>query len=383
MKNFTIIFRTTNACNLNCTYCYDKSNHNNIYKENEEFNLKIPDITRYIEKLWKNKNDNSEIIFHGGEPLIINSKNYDLLMGKIKNLYPNVKFSIQTNATLLNNEIIQILKKYNVHIGISLDGYNNLTNSCRIYKNGKNSFNDVLSNINLLKEQNINFGIIMTLTNNILNKEKELYDFLKTNNLKCNIRPAFQCSDSNNVTFMNNENYFTFFKNMFNLWIEDTSEDRVKLTQIREIYDEFAKSLNNSYANHSCSTSGRCPMNFISLDSKGNLYSCNRTYNNSNFFYGNIENISIESLINKIKNNILIRETKIMTTKCGTCKLYNECKGGCPANAYAIHNDPNMPEDTWCIAKYKIRKYVDNYLEKNGIKKDYEELKYGRNLCKK
>lgn len=383
MKNFTIIFRITNACNLNCTYCYDKNNRISIYKENENFKFKIPDIIRYIDKLWQDKDDYCELIFHGGEPLVINPENYDLLMEKIKKSYKNVKFSIQTNGTLLNAENIKVLKKYNVHIGISLDGYNDITNKHRIYKNGKNSFNTVMNNINLLKEQKIGFGIIMTLTKNILGKENELYNFIKINKLKCNLRPAFASNSFSNIDFMDNNDYHVFFKNMFNLWIEDVSENRTKLTQIRELYDEFAKTLDDNYNNYSCSSSGKCAMNFISLDVTGNLFACNRTYNNSDFFYGNIEDISIDSLKSKIKSYVITREAEIKKTKCGTCKLYKECKGGCPANAYSIYNSFNMPEDTWCIAKYKIREYVNNYLDKNGIKKDYEKIKYERNLYKK
>ena len=95
MKNKTIIFRMTNSCNLNCVYCYDKFNHSNIKKENEKFNLKIPCIMQYIEKLWNNKNAKSEIIFHGGEPLIINEENYEKLLKNIRAIYPNSIFTIQ------------------------------------------------------------------------------------------------------------------------------------------------------------------------------------------------------------------------------------------------------------------------------------------------
>ena len=327
MRNFTIIFRSTNSCNLNCKYCYDKNNHTNLIKENEEFTSKIPNIIKYIKKLWPNTNASSEIIFHGGEPLIINYQNYDALLWQIKKLYPKARFSIQTNATLLNKNITAILKKYNVHVGISLDGYDEITNKFRVYKNNKNSFTDVLSKIDLLKKENINFGIIMTLTNQILNKEDELYEFLRNNKLNCNIRPAFKCNNSMDISFMTNESYFKFFKKLFNIWIEDTSDDNVRLTQIKEIYDEFVKCLDSSYSNKSCATSGKCALNFISLDSDGNLYSCNRTYNNKEFFYGNINDIDIAILLEKIKKIVDYRNEQIKSGKCGTCEIYSECMG--------------------------------------------------------
>lgn len=372
MRNFTIIFRITNSCNLNCTYCYDKGNRINVKKENEEFYNKIPEIVNNINKLWENKEESSEIIFHGGEPLIINARNYEILLDKIKNQYKNVRFSIQTNATLLNEDFIKIFKKYNVHIGISLDGFDKNTNQYRIYRNGKNSFEDVMKKIELLKLNNMSFGIIMTLTKNVVNREEEFYKFICDNNLRCNIRPAFQCSETD-VDFMTNETYYEFFKKIFNIWIKDESK-KLKITQIREIYDEFAKVLEPSYNNKSCSSSGNCFINFISLDCMGNLYSCNRTYNNKEFFYGNISEISKKQLEEKIIEKVKSRTQYIEKCKCKKCILYDECKGGCPANAYSMHKKIGMPDDSFCEAKIGIRNYVNNYIEKNGIKKDYTEM---------
>lgn len=373
MKNFTIIFRVTNSCNLNCKYCYDKQNHMNMREENERFSLKMSSFVDNISSLWNDKNAKSEIIFHGGEPLIINADNYDRLMAKIKEIYPNAKFSMQTNATLLNEKNIKILKKYNVHIGISIDGFDEQTNHCRVYKNGKNSFDKIMQNIKLLKDNNVSFGIIMTLTNSAKGKEQEFYKFISENDLKCNIRPAFQCNQSN-VDFMTNDDYFEFFQKIFDIWIKDENKT-IKLTQIREIYDEFAKALQPNYRNKSCSVSGNCFKNFISLDTMGNLYSCNRTYNNPEFFYGNISEMEIEQLEKKINERIRERQQYLEKSKCKKCKIYDECKGGCPANSYSLHGRRDSVDDSFCTAKMKIKDYINEYLNENEIRKDYEEMR--------
>ena len=216
MKNITIIFRMTSTCNLNCIYCYDKANHIMKKKENDNFKKRIPDIVESIEKLWKNREDRGEIIFHGGEPLIIDTANYEELMQKIKSIYPNTKFSIQTNGTLINEKYIELFKEYNMHVGISLDGYDEITNKYRVYKNKKNSFNDVMRKINLLHRKDVDFGVIMTINSSIVGKEKQLYDFIKEYKLKCNIRPAFK-SNNEEIEYMTNEEYCIFFKNLFNI----------------------------------------------------------------------------------------------------------------------------------------------------------------------
>ena len=100
----------TNSCNLNCTYCYDKNNHSNVKKENQIFLEKIPNIISNINKIWGKQNQKNEIIFHGGEPLIIDATSYDIFINEIKKNYPNTKFSMQTNGTLIDLEKIELIK---------------------------------------------------------------------------------------------------------------------------------------------------------------------------------------------------------------------------------------------------------------------------------
>lgn len=190
-KNPTIILRMTNSCNLNCSYCYDKSNHINPKKENNKIINNMNNIVENIKKLLINKNCKDKIIFHGGEPLLINAETYEKLILKLIEFNPDIKFSIQTNGTLLTKEHINIFKKYDVSIGISLDGYNEEMNKYRVYSNGKNTFNTVMKRIELLKNEKVKFGLIMSLSKEILGHEQELYDFIAQNNLKCNIRPIF------------------------------------------------------------------------------------------------------------------------------------------------------------------------------------------------
>ncbi len=374
MKNKIIIFRMTNACNLNCEYCYDKCNHITVKKENEDFSEKIPNIIKYIEEIWKEKDEKAEIIFHGGEPLVINPENYINLMEKIKEKFNKVRFSIQTNATLINEKYIEIFKKYDVHIGISLDGYDEETNKYRVYKSGRNSFKNVIEKISLLQDNNIKFGVIMTVNRTVLDNELKLYNFIKKYNLNCNIRPAFKSADNSNIDYMNEKEYYLFFTNLFNIWINDKNAE-VKISQIKELKDEFIKVLEPNYCNRSCSSSECCQHNFISLDRNGNVYSCNRTYNNKKFFYGNLQKNSMQQIEEKINKLCEERKEYIRSSKCHNCILYTECYGGCPANAYSLHNKINSLDDEYCNAKIKIRMYVKEYIEKHNLNNEYKEMK--------
>ena len=193
LKNLVIILRMSNNCNLNCAYCYDKNNHNNKCNENIYINNNIDKIVSNIVKLISHTHEKCKIIFHGGEPLMINASVYECLINKILEKIPKAFFSIQTNATLLTPNHINVFKRYNVSIGISLDGYNEKMNKCRVFKNGKNSFNVVMDKIKYLNKYSIKYGVIMSLSRDIIGHEEELYNFIYYNNINCDIRPVF-CS---------------------------------------------------------------------------------------------------------------------------------------------------------------------------------------------
>ena len=255
-----------------------------------------------------------------------------------------------------------------------MDGYNETQNKCRVYANGKNSYDLVMKKIKLLQDNNMRFGIIMTLSKGIVGHEKELYDFIAENRIGCNIRPAFFSGNGDDNEFvMTNEEYYNFFKNIFEIWYND--KEKVKLTQIREIYEEFAKALNVKYKVKSCSVSENCFENFISLDIDGNLYSCNRSYNNKELYYGNMKNKKIEEVYKKMKEFVEERKKYIENSKCKKCVIYRYCRGGCPASAYNTNGSIYSGDDYFCEAKIKIYRYVKARLEETGARELYEKSK--------
>ena len=257
-------------------------------------------------------------------------------------------------------------------VGISLDGCNEEQNSCRIYKNGKNTFNRVMESIHLLQKNNVKFGVIITLSKKILGHENELYEFIKVNRLQCSVRPAFPVRNSNNKLILSSKEYFEFFKNFFDIWYEDKS-NKVKLNQIIDVAEEFFKVLEPKYRVNSCSDCKNCFENFICLDREGNLYSCNRNYGIEEFFYGNINKVSLNDVYNKIDYLKKERIKYLNNSKCKKCAIFEYCYGGCPSCAYNIHNTYLYPEDYFCYSKIEIRNYILKKLQNNGDLEYYQQ----------
>ena len=159
-----IVFEVTDQCNLKCVYCaygdcytgYDKRNHKNL-----DFN-KAKILLDYFVPLWKKKNEQEmeshvTISFYGGEPLL-NIKIIKQIVAYCESFGFKKDFftySMTTNGLLINKYRDYLIEK-DFRLTVSLDG-DKENNSFRVKQNGENSFDDVILNMELLKEFNSSY----------------------------------------------------------------------------------------------------------------------------------------------------------------------------------------------------------------------------------
>lgn len=392
-----IVFRTTNDCNLKCTYCYDENNHCNKNidtKRKQSTNILIDNKNLIVEDVYQLLKDSKypSFIFHGGEPLLVYPEALDDLSSEIKRrIHQPIRMSIQTNATLIDQKAINFFKNQHLSVGISLDGATKEQNKERIDQNGNSIFDIVLEKMEWLQEEDIKYGVVMSITKNHIGQEQQIYDFLAETGINCNIRAVFPTPGKDNSNILTTQEYITFFTKLFDIWYND-SQGRVGTYQISELSKALSKVIlskekdanifsilkpyeeliNTSiehlplYHESLCSSSPNCFENFISLDCLGEVYACNRLYNIDKFHYGNIRYMSSEELHEKIKKLQKIRQDAIELS-CGSCNEVNLCNGGCPAESYNLNGNINSKniscEATKIITKH-IKKRVltnDNY----------------------
>ncbi|WES35068.1 Cys-rich peptide radical SAM maturase CcpM [Ruminiclostridium papyrosolvens DSM 2782] len=147
-----ITLQITKQCNLRCKYCIYSGDYENRVHSNEKMTLDTArkGIDFYIEH--SKDNEKALLAFYGGEPLlefefIKNCVEYFEEKAEGKNIY----FSLTTNATLLNEEIVEYFQKHSVHLLISLDGSSEIHNRNRVYRDDKGTFEKVLENLEMIK----------------------------------------------------------------------------------------------------------------------------------------------------------------------------------------------------------------------------------------
>jgi len=148
----------TEACNIRCKYCV----YSGAYK-----NSRLHADTMMTFEIAKKSCDSYLIAhqktidyhplkvpiigFYGGEPLM----NFEVIRKTVEYVnkrYGDVEYTISTNATLMNDEIIDFLVSKNFYIAVSLNGDKEENNRLRVYGDGSGTYEKVKENLLRLKK---------------------------------------------------------------------------------------------------------------------------------------------------------------------------------------------------------------------------------------
>lgn len=119
------------------------------------------------------------IVFYGGEPLC----NWSTIKFGLKYLHEQQKKEeitgdldkvLITNGTLVDSDIAEELKKYNVLPAVSIDGPTSVHDSNRVYRGGRGSFQDSLEGFYKLREAGLKPTVASVLTENSLGKVEDI-----------------------------------------------------------------------------------------------------------------------------------------------------------------------------------------------------------------
>lgn len=107
--NLSFLFlQPTKKCNISCDFCYARN-----IDQSQEGDW----VERFINEFEFNTH---QINFHGGEPLLVGWKKLEEMFSTIRKKHSGI-LKIQTNFFLMDENIVQLTKDYNIHIGTSFN----------------------------------------------------------------------------------------------------------------------------------------------------------------------------------------------------------------------------------------------------------------------
>jgi uncharacterized protein len=179
-----IVLNVTNQCNLACGYCYEYS-ADKISKTEGKPKYMEEDIAQSaIDMLITESADRPAIhvTFFGGETLLnfrLLRSSVDYAKRKSADAGKHVEFSLTTNATLLNEEMVDFLSEHRVGVTVSIDGDRELNDQMRVFHDGRGSYDVIVPKIQmLLKRHRTNsIGARVTLSSGV-SHVRRIYEHL-------------------------------------------------------------------------------------------------------------------------------------------------------------------------------------------------------------
>ena len=349
----------SSGCNLRCKYCFYHDVADNRIVRNYG-PMKFDVLEKLVKEAFEYSESMVNFIFQGGEPTLVGIEYYNKLhefieMYNTKNI--KTSFFMQTNGTLLNSKWMELFKKHNYLIGISLDGYKEIHDVFRKSARNKGTFDQVMKATELLKFNKIDFNILCVINKLVAQNVKMVYRFFKENDFR--YMQFIPCIDNFNKPGQEDytltaEDYGVFLNDIFELWYEDFK--RGDFISIR-YFDNLIRIL---YGGHpeSCDMMGFCSVNSV-VESNGDVYPCD-FYVLDEYKLGNITEEPFEKMLfNQKAADFYISSLK-KSDRCKSCKYLKICRGGC-RRYKELDENTKQYENKFCAA-YKA--FLDKNLER-------------------
>lgn len=142
-----MILQVTQQCNFRCRYCVYSGEYINRSHSNRKMSLET--AKKSIDFLYMHSQESNQLSigFYGGEPLLEFPLIKQVIEYSRERLSPkSLSFSITSNGTLLNDEIIKYLSENNVVLIISLDGPKEIHDTNRKFTGSDSSTYDRIMN---------------------------------------------------------------------------------------------------------------------------------------------------------------------------------------------------------------------------------------------
>ncbi len=166
-----VTLHLTNACNLQCRYCYVCQGKQFMSRE----------VARAAVNLAASSGTRCGVVFFGGEPLLCKARIMDTVsygqslqdQGK-----GNFYYKLTTNGTLMDDDFLQYAAAHDILIALSHDGVQAAHDCNRVYPDGQGSFDQLQQRAKALLKLQPYAPAMMTISPNTVQYYAQGVDYL-------------------------------------------------------------------------------------------------------------------------------------------------------------------------------------------------------------
>lgn len=348
-----LIFQGTPFCNIDCSYCYlpDRANR---------ARMTIETIERTCKVLVRDglAADAIEVLWHAGEPLVLPIAFYEQAFATIATELPiaALQHTLQTNGTLIDARWINLFRRWNVAVGVSLDGPPHIHDRHRVTRASQPTSARVMKGVSQIKEAGMSLDVICVLTRSSVAMADDLFAFFEgigVDNIGFNIDeaegPHFTSShEGENVS----ASFQSFLLRYFELVVSSNSKQNVR---------ELVKGLGSIFRKDMPCSDETIPLRVLTVGHNGDFGTFSpELFGLEHPVFGPLVfgNIAEPDPFRKLARDprflaVLSSIQRGIDACAASCSYFDVCKGGLPSNKLGEHASFEATETIACIFKRK------------------------------
>jgi len=335
-------------CNMRCKYCFASTGDFGVKRMLMPLEIAKKSIDFLIESSGGRRN--LEVDFFGGEPLL----NFDVVketvlyaLDKEKGSGKNFRFTITTNALLLNEENKKFINEHMGNVVLSIDGRQEVNDNMRVRVDGRGTYGDIITKIVDMAESRgqDKYYARGTFTRENLDFSKDVLHLADLGLKQISVEPVVAAADAGYA--LREEDLPVLFNEYEKLVYE-----YVKRSREGHGFNFFHFMLDFDHGPCAIKRAKGCGSGYeyLAVTPEGDIYPCHQFVGIDEFKMGNVNKGT------ELKTDISdrFRDSNIYSKdSCMECWARFYCSGGCTANAYQFNKDMDKPYAIGCELEKK------------------------------
>lgn len=358
-----LILKVCQRCNLNCTYCYMYNHVDKSYLLKPVFlsDAIMESVAARIASYCAVRPGHKiAVILHGGEPTLMRPQQMEalltILLGRAGPYIESL--GMQSNGTLVDDEWIALLRRFNIRVGVSIDGPQLVHDKFRIDHQGRGSYRQAIEGMLKLQDADLLQAVLCVIQPG--EDGLAVYEhFLAQGIRRMNFLLPDISRDSKPLYYPqgNLMPVARYLIPIFDRWIQADDPDVHVI-----LFENVIRTLLSGLPNARCFGSAHnC---YIVVDTDGSilvddvLKVCDAQFGQLgvNVTQTNFDDLDPESLLCQVLNGEIV-----MAEKCRVCPHGLACRGGSLAHRFSRARGFDN-ESAWCDDITKIMDHIDHAL---------------------
>jgi len=388
---FHVMTKPTGAiCNLDCSYCFFLAKEE-LYP-GSSFRMTPEVHEAYVRQLLAAHPEGAEVVvaFQGGEPTLMGLDFFRRTLElEERHARPGQRVlnTIQTNATLLDDEWGEFLARHGFLVGVSIDGPRPLHDAYRVDKGGKPTYDRVVAGLRALQRHGVEWNALTTINAANGDHGREVYTFLRDDlgathvqlipiveRVAGDVLPLVesgwgtrgaagraahrQVGDQVTSRTVRPEQYGRFLVDVFEEWAR------------RDVGDVFVPVFDTALAHWlgmhqvgACVHAETCG-DALALEHTGDLYSCDHFVEPAHLLGNIAEGRTLLELVESPRQRSFGEAKRdTLPEYCRRCDVRFACHGGCPKDRFTTTPDGEPGLHYLCAGYQRFFRHVDEPMQ--------------------